>query len=258
MQAIIHWILSLMIVTSMQAGLTDATSVPPQQEVQEFMNAITSAQVKQLDRYASNSYVNFVTHLKGDKETVKRMRKALLKELPYELRGTEWLPEGEFLLVGNHRSAFDPLATLLALRDLPLAFISKRENERIYLVNKYMHAIQCQSVNRENVRAYDADPLCGYRFTLNGYKALLTLMSDAYSAVPAGNPDLPIHFISGAEDPCAPDRKGFEDAVERLRRDGYRTVTAKMYPGMRHEILNDDGRQEVMEDLAALFEGWQG
>ena len=114
------------------------------------------------------------------------------------------------------------------------------------------------SVNRENVRAYDADPLCGYRFTLNGYKALLTLMSDAYSAVPAGNPDLPIHFISGAEDPCAPDSKGFEDAVERLRRDGYRTVTAKMYPGMRHEILNDDGRQEVMEDLAALFEGWQG
>ena len=89
MQAIIHWILSLMIVTSMQAGLTDATSVPPQQEVQEFMNAITSAQVKQLDRYASNSYVNFVTHLKGDKETVKRMRKALLKDLPYELRGTE-------------------------------------------------------------------------------------------------------------------------------------------------------------------------
>ena len=89
MQAIIHWILSLMIVTSMQAGLTDATSVPPQQEVQEFMNAITSAQVKQLDRYASNSYVNFVTHLKGDKETVKRMRKALLKNLPYELRGTE-------------------------------------------------------------------------------------------------------------------------------------------------------------------------
>ena len=76
--------------------------------------------------------------------------------------------------------------------------------------------------------------------------------------MPAGNPDLPIHFISGAEDPCAPDRKGFEDAVERLRRDGYRTVTAKMYPGMRHEILNDDGRQEVMEDLAALFEGWQG
>ena len=73
MQAIIHWILSLMIVTSMQAGLTDATSVPPQQEVQEFMNAITSAQVKQ----------------KGDKETVKRMRKALLKDLPYELRGTE-------------------------------------------------------------------------------------------------------------------------------------------------------------------------
>lgn len=89
MQGIIHWILSLMIVTSMQAGLTDATSVPPQQAVKEFMTAITSAQEEQLDRYASNSYVNFVAHLKGDKKTVKRMRKALLKDLPYKLRGTE-------------------------------------------------------------------------------------------------------------------------------------------------------------------------
>ena len=89
MQALIHWILSLMIVTSMQAGLTDATSVPPQQEVEEFMAAISSARVEQLDRYASNPYVNFVAHLKGDKKTVKRMRKALLRDLPYKLHGTE-------------------------------------------------------------------------------------------------------------------------------------------------------------------------
>ena len=33
--------------------------------------------------------------------------------------------EGEFLLVGNHRSAFDPLTTLAAMQDWPLAFISK-------------------------------------------------------------------------------------------------------------------------------------
>ncbi len=89
MQAIIHWILSLMIVTSMQAGLTDATAVPPQQEVEEFMAAVSSAQVKQLDRYAGNSYVNFVAHLQGDKAIVKRMRRTLIRDLPYEIRGTE-------------------------------------------------------------------------------------------------------------------------------------------------------------------------
>ncbi len=112
------------------------------------------------------------------------------------------------------------------------------------------------STNQDNVKKYDADPLCGFPFTLNGYRALLELMRDAYRPVPAGNPELPVHFISGAEDPCAPDRKGFEAAVERMRRDGYRHVTAKMYPGMRHEILNHTEHQVVFDDLLALFEGW--
>lgn len=112
------------------------------------------------------------------------------------------------------------------------------------------------SVNQDNVRAYDADPLCGFPFTLNGYKALLELMRDAYKAVPAAHPDMPVHFVSGSEDPCAPDKKGFDAAVECLRRDGYRAVTAKLYPGMRHEILNHADRQVVYDDLLELFGKW--
>ena len=114
------------------------------------------------------------------------------------------------------------------------------------------------STNQDNVRKYDADPLCGFPFTLNGYKALLELMRDAYRPVPAGNPDLPVHFISGENDPCAPDKKGFDDAVGCVRRDGYRSVTAKMYPNMRHEILNHAEHQIVYDDLLALFDSWIG
>lgn len=44
------------------------------------------------------------------------------------------------------------------------------------------------STNQDNVQKYDADPLCGFPFTLNGYKALLTLMRDAYRPVPAAHP----------------------------------------------------------------------
>jgi alpha-beta hydrolase superfamily lysophospholipase len=112
------------------------------------------------------------------------------------------------------------------------------------------------STNQDNVQKYDADPLCGFPFTLNGYKALLTLMRDAYQPVPAAHPDLPIHFLSGTEDPCAPDEKGFNDAVTYLLRDGYHTVTAHMYPGMRHELLNHTNRMQVYEDLLSIFDGW--
>ena len=112
------------------------------------------------------------------------------------------------------------------------------------------------STTQDNVQRYDADPLCGFPFTLNGYKALLELMRDAYNPVPAGHPDLPVLFLSGEQDPCAPDRKGFEAAVQRVKDDGYRTVTAKMYPGMRHEVLNQTEHQVVFDDLAALFDRW--
>ena len=112
------------------------------------------------------------------------------------------------------------------------------------------------STNQDNVQAYDDDPLCGFPFTLNGYKALLTLMRDAYRAVPAQHPDLPVHFISGENDPCAPNRKGFDSAVARVKKDGYRNVTAKMYPNMRHEILNHTERQTVYDDLLKLFDSW--
>ena len=114
------------------------------------------------------------------------------------------------------------------------------------------------STNQDNVRAYDADPLCGFPFTLNGYRALLELMRDAYAPVPAGNPALPVHFVSGELDPCAPDRKGFDAAVQNVKAAGYAAVTAKMYPGMRHEILNHDERQQVYDDLLNLFDSWLG
>ena len=60
--------------------------------------------------------------------------------------------EGEFLLVGNHRSAFDPLTTIVAMADWPLAFISKPEN--IYKLFLGGAAYRCcfLPIDRENAR----------------------------------------------------------------------------------------------------------
>ena len=70
----------------------------------------------------------------------------------FELRGTEWLPEGEFLLVSNHRSAFDPLTTHAALRDRNFAFISKPENiYKLYLGSAAWSAGYL-AIDRENAR----------------------------------------------------------------------------------------------------------
>ena len=113
------------------------------------------------------------------------------------------------------------------------------------------------SANPDNVKDFDADPLCGFPFTLNGYRALLTLMRQAYDThTQPGHPDMPVHFVSGADDPCAPDASGFEAAAQAMRDAGYSQVSAKMYPGMRHEILNETGRQQVFDDLLDKLNQW--
>ena len=109
------------------------------------------------------------------------------------------------------------------------------------------------SANPENVRAYEADPLCGFGFTINGYRALLNLMLAAYNEKTSVRRNLPVFFMSGEDDPCAPDRKGFESAMENLRQRGCAEVNGRMYPGLRPEIFNE-GVQEVFDDLLAQVE----
>ena len=115
------------------------------------------------------------------------------------------------------------------------------------------------STNRANVQEYNNDPLCGFIFTVNGYRnGVFRLMKDIYSEKgwEVTHPELPIHFIAGADDPCIINLKKFSKAVSFLRGRGYREVTSKVYPGMRHEILNEIGREDVWRDLRERLEGW--
>ena len=60
--------------------------------------------------------------------------------------------EGEFLLVGNHRSAFDPLATIVAMKDWPLAFITKPELIHKLFLGPAPYKCCFLPIDRENPR----------------------------------------------------------------------------------------------------------
>ena len=112
------------------------------------------------------------------------------------------------------------------------------------------------SVNEENRQKYIEDPGCGFPFTLNGYDTLFSFMKRTYSPkyYNVRNRDLPILFLSGEEDPVMGGKKAFNDAVRFMRDMGYRDVRAKLYPGMRHEILMENERETVCADMAAFIE----
>ena len=69
------------------------------------------------------------------------------------LSGEDKIPQGRWLLVSNHRSAFDPLAVICALDRHDLAFISKPSNFRIPIFGAYAHRICCLALERDDDRA---------------------------------------------------------------------------------------------------------
>lgn len=109
--------------------------------------------------------------------------------------------------------------------------------------------------NEENVAAYDADPQCGFCFTLSGFKGLMAMMAETYSEKgwALGKPSLPVHFISGTDDPCHTGQKNFMKAVQMLEKKGYNT-TYKLFPAMRHEILLEQEKQVVIDYILDILE----
>ncbi len=68
-------------------------------------------------------------------------------------QGLEQAPKsGRFLLVCNHLHDTDPVMLLKAFPKSQLAFISKRENDKKFIVGPMLHKLACQPINRENDR----------------------------------------------------------------------------------------------------------
>ena len=115
---------------------------------------------------------------------------------------------------------------------------------------------QWLSVNEENRKKYTEDPGCGFPFTLNGYETLFSFLKRTYSPkyYNVRNKNMPILFLSGEDDPVMGGKKAFFRAVRFLEDMGYRNVRAKLYPGMRHEILMETERNAVYGDVGGFLE----
>ena len=105
------------------------------------------------------------------------------------------------------------------------------------------------------VDAYNEDPRCGFVFTLNGFDTLFRVIGDCQkpAAVARVPKDLPLLFVSGGDDPVGAFGSGVEKAFRLYEGAGIRDVSMKLYPGDRHEILNETDRETVYSDLLGWF-----
>lgn len=112
------------------------------------------------------------------------------------------------------------------------------------------------SRDREMVEASRRDTLCNFRPTASMFRDMLGGI--AFIGAPANlkrmDRSTPVYFFSGDRDPVGGEGRGVRKVEALFRRAGCRDVTVKLYPGGRHEMLNEINRREVLEDLLAWLE----
>ena len=103
------------------------------------------------------------------------------------------------------------------------------------------------------VDGYAADPYCGESPSVGLFSEMLGGIAfiTKQSNVAKMNRNTPVLFLSGEEDPVGERGRGVRRAYQSFCRVGVRDVDMKLYPGVRHEILNDTCRAEVFRDLSA-------
>lgn len=111
------------------------------------------------------------------------------------------------------------------------------------------------SRDEKEIEKHDSDPLCMFRFTVSAMRDLIRLQSktnrkDWYANI---RKDIPILIVSGAEDPVGNYGKGVEEVYSSLLAEGITDITRKIYPDMRHEILNELNRKTVYEDILTFI-----
>ena len=106
------------------------------------------------------------------------------------------------------------------------------------------------------VDKYIADERCGFTFTVNGFRGLFELIYRLQKPKNFVNipKQIPVFFVSGEEDPVGDYGEGVIGAKNDLVRAGLENVSMKLYPGDRHEILNETDKDIVYQDIYEWLE----
>lgn len=111
------------------------------------------------------------------------------------------------------------------------------------------------SYNEDNVKAYLEDPLCGNPNTGSFWLGFLDGMKRIWEKKNLNKIDksTEVLIISGKQDPVGQFGSGLVWLYDTYRRLGLSKVTLHLYPNMRHEVLNEDGKEEVYQDVLSFL-----
>ena len=106
------------------------------------------------------------------------------------------------------------------------------------------------------VDAYVADPMCRFAPTVGMFRDMmgaLQFIADRGNLA-AMDPDTPVYLFSGGQDPVGGMGSGVRKVFGFFQSAGVKDLSMKLYPGARHEMLNELERDQVYRDVLAWLE----
>ena len=166
------------------------------------------------------------------------------------IMGTGWQPEitirGGLLLAGILSGLKGPDAVSKMVTNMAFGAYNKAFGDKPRTPNDWL------SADTDNVDRYMADPLCGADATVGLFRQMLLgiRFNQRLSNLRRMDAQTPVLFIAGDKDPVGANGAGVRRTYQEFLRAGMQDCTLKLYPGLRHEILNEKGWQrEIFRDI---------
>ena len=113
------------------------------------------------------------------------------------------------------------------------------------------------SVNELNVQMYEMDKWCGFPLTCSFYCDMTDGLKKIHKPanmkkIPS---KLPVYFIYGEDDPVGDYGKTINKLYKIYRDNGIEKVDIKSYKNARHELFNEDIKEQVENDVISWISG---
>ena len=112
------------------------------------------------------------------------------------------------------------------------------------------------SVSESNVDMYMNDSWCGGIASLEFFRDLFKGLNNIHNMknikkIPS---ELPVFLIAGGDDPVGSYGETLKKLVSIYKKNGVKYAELKLYEGYRHEILNEEISEQVLDDVLSFIE----
>lgn len=129
------------------------------------------------------------------------------------------------------------------------AFLTSHKRKGVQMLHRPF--LEWANSDKSRIDAYLNNPKRNFLFTSGGFYELFRLFQRANDEVwfESLDKDLPLLLLSGTLDPVGGFGKGIQELYDKLRSAGAKHVSMKLYDSMRHEILQEQKKELVFQDI---------